>query len=308
MSTDYTLAYGTHATPAEGRCAMEWVSYLAGEPHSDDPECISPVLRAFCMTLNDSLEDAPRQRLRPYLARTIGTSDDGLDAERSWMAMDWLIRTYAPAWLALAGRTGSVERLASLRPVIDAASLEAALGVLGGARVDARAAWVRARGGTSATTWAPWSAGRAAAREAAWRSAGAAAWAAARVAVGDIACDRARAIVREIAGDAAASVAREASARRCRSPGGASADRNRGPGGASAAGRGTAAWGPRVGVVWGPRVRAKRAAARAALAPTRDELRRSAFSLLDRMLPTVPLSPPVVDDADQLCSESALRG
>ena len=66
MSTDYTLAYGTHATPADGRCAMEWVSYLAGEPHSDDPACVSPVLRAFCMTLNDSLEDAPRQRLRPY--------------------------------------------------------------------------------------------------------------------------------------------------------------------------------------------------------------------------------------------------
>ena len=37
MSIDYTLAYGTHATPEEGRCAMEWVSYLAGGPHSDNP-------------------------------------------------------------------------------------------------------------------------------------------------------------------------------------------------------------------------------------------------------------------------------
>jgi hypothetical protein len=26
MSTDYMLAYGTHATPDDGRCAMEWVS------------------------------------------------------------------------------------------------------------------------------------------------------------------------------------------------------------------------------------------------------------------------------------------
>ena len=107
MSHDFTLSYGTHATPAEGRCAMEWVSYLAGEPHSDDPACVSPVLRAYCTTLNDSLEDAPRQRLRPYLARTIGTTDDGLDDARSWMAMDWLIRTYAPTWLAVAGLTGS---------------------------------------------------------------------------------------------------------------------------------------------------------------------------------------------------------
>ncbi len=62
MSIEYSLAYATHATPGQGRCAMEWVSYLAGEPHSDDPACVSPFPRAFCTTLNDSLEDLPRQR------------------------------------------------------------------------------------------------------------------------------------------------------------------------------------------------------------------------------------------------------
>jgi len=268
MSTDYTLGYGTHATPEDGRCAMEWVSYLAGEPHSDDPACVSPVLRAFCMTLNDSLEDAPRQRLRPYLARTIGTSEDGLDEVRSWMAMDWLIRTYAPAWLALAGLTGSSRTLATLEPVTAPASLQPALAALVDVRRDARSAWAQARGGARATAWAPWSAGRAAAREAAWRSAGAAAWAAARLGVGDIAGDRARAFVREVAGDAAASVAR----------------------------------GARVGSSRA----AARDAARAALAPTLNELRRSAFSLLDRMLPTEPLWQPVADDADELCAKPVL--
>ena len=74
MNTDYTLAYGTHANPEDGRCAMEWVSHLAGEPHSDQPKCVSPVLRAICIALNDALDDEPRQRLRPYLARTIGTA------------------------------------------------------------------------------------------------------------------------------------------------------------------------------------------------------------------------------------------
>ncbi|MEO8967301.1 MAG: hypothetical protein ABI355_06855 [Solirubrobacteraceae bacterium] len=34
---DYRLEYGTHATAADGRCAMEWVAHLAGEPHSDQP-------------------------------------------------------------------------------------------------------------------------------------------------------------------------------------------------------------------------------------------------------------------------------
>ncbi len=116
MSTDYSLAYGTHAAPEDGRCAMEWVSYLAGEAHSDEPTCVSPVLRAFCTTLNDSLEDAPRQRLRPYLTRTIGTAHDGLDEPRSWLALDWLIRPYAARWLAVAGLTESAQRLATLPP------------------------------------------------------------------------------------------------------------------------------------------------------------------------------------------------
>src|ERR1700733_15836705 len=110
MSGDYILAYGTHATPDDGRCAMEWVSHLAGEPHSDQPACVSPVLRAFCTTLNDNLEDGPRQRLRPYLTRTIGTADDGLDEARSWQAMDWLIRVYSPTWLELAGRSEVAQR------------------------------------------------------------------------------------------------------------------------------------------------------------------------------------------------------
>ncbi len=84
---------------------MEWVSYLAGEPHSDQPTCVSPVLRAMCIALNDGLDQAPRQRLRPYLTRTIGTAEDGLDTWRGWMAMDWLARAYTPAWLHLAGLT-----------------------------------------------------------------------------------------------------------------------------------------------------------------------------------------------------------
>ncbi len=116
MSTDYTLGYGTHATPDEGRCAMEWVSYIAGEPHSDEPGCVSPAVRAFCTTFNDSLEEGPRQRLRPYLARTIGTAGDGLDEMRAWLAMDWVIRVYTPTWLAAAGHDASRDAVASGRP------------------------------------------------------------------------------------------------------------------------------------------------------------------------------------------------
>ncbi len=266
MGSDYTLAYGTHPTPDEGRCAMEWVSHLAGEPHSDQPACVSPVLRAFCTSLNDSLDNQPRQLLRPYLARTIGTADDGLDEARSWMALDWLIRTYVPTWLAAASLTVSAHRLADRAPVMDGCDLEGALVALKSARRDARAGWSSARGAVRPAAWTPWAAGRAAAREAAWGSAGAPAWAAARVAVGEIAGDRARAIARDIAGDAAVTIARAAR---------------------TAAGRAEA-----------------RESARGALAPTLDTLQHSAFALLERMLPTVPLGSAIATDADSLGGET----
>ena len=203
MSTDYTLAYGTHATPEDGRCAMEWVSHLAGEPHSDQPKCVSPALRAICIALNDGLEHEPRQRLRPYLARTIGTADDGLDDARSWMAMDWLTREYTPTWLGAAGLAEPAAELRSLPAVLDEPALRAAIVPLARARLHARDA-------RSADRSAPWTAARSAARETAWACAGAAAWASARVAVVELEGERARAAARATAADAATVIARRA--------------------------------------------------------------------------------------------------
>jgi hypothetical protein len=248
MSSDYTLSYGTHARPEDGRCAMEWVSHLAGEPHSDEPACVSPVLRAMCIALNDGLEHEPRQRLRPYLARTIGTADDGLDTDRGWMAMDWLIRVYTPAWLAAAGLRDTAAGLSELARVADGESLRGALGVLDEARREARTARARMFGVPHPTGWAASVAAGLAGREAAWACAGAAAWAAARVSIGDAAGDRARAATRATAGDAAAIAVRQS----------------------------------RLGARHG----GAREAARAVLAPTLDGLTDSALDLLDRMLPT----------------------
>jgi hypothetical protein len=254
MSSDYILSYGTHARPEDGRCAMEWVSHLAGEPHSDEPACVSPVLRAMCIALNDGLEHEPRQRLRPYLARTIGTADDGLDDDRGWMAMDWLVRVYTPAWLEAAGLHASAAELSELPPIADGESLRAALGVLDAARREARTARARMFGVPHPTGWAASVAAGLAGREAAWACAGAAAWAAARVSIGDTAGDRARAATRATAGDAAAIAVRQS--RLAARHGGA------------------------------------REAARSVLAPTLDSLTDSALDLLDRMLPTEMLELP----------------
>ncbi len=198
---DYRLHYGTHAAAADGRCAMEWVTHLAGEPHSDQPLCVSPVLRAICIALNDGLEDGPRQRLRPYLARTIGTAGDGLDPERAWLALDWLIRTFAPTWLDAAGADDPARRLRRLAPVTGERSLADALVALEATRRDARAL-------RTDPLSSRFDAVRSTARETAWACAGAAAWAAARLAIGAGAGDRARAAAQAIAADAATAAAR----------------------------------------------------------------------------------------------------
>ncbi len=263
MRSEYWLAHGPHATPEDGRCAMEWVSYLAGEPHSDQPACVSPALRAFCVALNDGLDKNARQRLRPYLARTIGTTHDGLDEERSWMAMDWLIRVYAPAWLGLAGVTEAARRLALLAPVQGVGDLAGALGTLEQARRDARAALRAARRGSHVAPVFQAAAARSA-RKAAWGSGQAAVWAVERIPVGGAAGESAREQVRAAAGDGAAAASCQA----------------RGRGGRTSS----------------------RTAARGALITTGAALQESAFALLDRMLPTETLAPAPADVTDSLAA------
>src|ERR687888_1781198 len=123
MTTDsYRLSPGRHARAEQGRCAMEWVAHMAGEAHSDRPECVSPVVGAFARSWNDALEETTRQQLRPYLARMIGTAGDGFDDARAWRCTDWLVRTGAPALLELAGLVDSAAQLRSLRRVRHPAS------------------------------------------------------------------------------------------------------------------------------------------------------------------------------------------
>ncbi len=256
MTSDYMLAHGTHATPEDGRCAMEWVSYLASEPHSDQPACVSPVVRAICIALNDSLEPGPRQRLRPYLTRTIGTARDGHDPARAWMAMDWLIRVYTPTWLRGASLDLPADELAGLAVVHDARTLRPALRSLEAGRRRARAARAETFDGPRAAAWASATAAGLSGREAAWACAGAAAWAAARIGIGELDGDRARAAARATAGDAAAIAARVARSATTRA--------------------------------------GAREAARLALAPTLEALTQSSLRLLDRMLPTVALPVPAL--------------
>lgn len=223
------LQRGSHDSNKQ-MCAMEAAAWIAGEPHSDRPKCVSPVIAAFMRTWNDALDDEQRQGLKPYIVRVIGTAGDGHDEERVWMAVDWLVRVCAPAWLDLAGINDSAQSLRSLPPITEATLTEGKHRVEA-AREKAATAWQAARaaagGAARAAATAPagvaaWAAVRDATRDAAWDAAWDsvrdAIWAAARDvvwdavgdAVGDVAWDAARATAWDAAWDAAGAAAAEA--------------------------------------------------------------------------------------------------
>jgi hypothetical protein len=191
------LGRGSHDPPTNGleaACVMEAVAYVAGERFSDHPACASPIITAFLISWNDSMDDEDRQMLKPYIPRLVGTRTTKKDEEvRAWMLTDWLARECAPAWLRLAGLKEQVEALEALAPLKSATSARKAQPTLDAARKDSAAAWAAAWAAAGAAAGA---AARAAARDAAWAAAGAAAGAAARDAARAAARDAARAAAR----------------------------------------------------------------------------------------------------------------
>lgn len=67
------LRAGSHASPDQGACVMELASMLAGEPFSDAPDAVCPVIAAFLRTYNDCVDDRRRQDLYEYAAKAVGT-------------------------------------------------------------------------------------------------------------------------------------------------------------------------------------------------------------------------------------------
>ena len=148
------LDSGSHNTFDDGHCAMEVVAWLAGEGHTDAPACASVVLRQFTIGVNDRWDDTQRQTLVPFLPRMVGTAGDGKDEARSYSALDWLIRTFTPAWLDLAGLSESAAELRGLRQIADLAAAQAAGPVVRDIKQKAAAAWGAAWDAAGDAAWA----------------------------------------------------------------------------------------------------------------------------------------------------------
>jgi hypothetical protein len=193
-----TLESGAHE-PDGKYCVMELAAFLAGEPWSDRPKCVSSVIGAFLRSWNDNLNRESRQMLKPYALSVLNTAgNDEHEEIRAWMATDWLARQCVPAFLRVAGLTAHAENLESLPALTDTLTAQSAQPHLDAARDAARAAAgavARAAAGVvarAAAGDAAWDAARAVARDAAWAAAGAAARDAARDAAGAAALDAAR--------------------------------------------------------------------------------------------------------------------
>src|SRR3954471_8009976 len=57
------LRRGKTASPEKGVCVMELASMLAGEPFSDRPQAVCPVIGAYLRSYNDVVDDERRQDL-----------------------------------------------------------------------------------------------------------------------------------------------------------------------------------------------------------------------------------------------------
>ena len=193
------LMYGGHRSRSDGVCAMEAVAWLAGEPHSDRPRCVSPLIASFMRAWNDGLPDneSRTRLLGPLLPLTINTrSTNEVEDRRAWMMLDWLVRTALPLSLDLKDSLKSHAETLRALPEVTADTLSTTTAVVRESREASAAARAAARAAAWAAAWdaaraAAWDAARAAARDAARDAAWAAAWDAARAAARDAARDAA---------------------------------------------------------------------------------------------------------------------
>ena len=159
------LKQGNHCTPDSGMCLLEAAALFAGEPFSDAPMCVDPVIAEFGRSWNDGMRsNAEREQLKQYIPLIVGTAGSlELSEKRSWMAFDWLVRVHVPAWLALTPSLVShAQALAALPEIASGVQADTARPRLAAAGDAARdAAWPAARD-------AAWAAARDAAWDAAW--------------------------------------------------------------------------------------------------------------------------------------------
>jgi hypothetical protein len=121
------LSTGRHSSPEVGACVMELASMLAGEPFTDHPESVCPVIGSFLRAYNDMVDDRRRQDLYAYAAKVVGsTRCAAVERERADLLAAWAMemrqrrwtRWFLPRWLRGIGVEG--------QPPVDVLGIHAA--------------------------------------------------------------------------------------------------------------------------------------------------------------------------------------
>jgi len=115
------LSKGKHSGPEDGACVMELASMLAGEPFTDHPESVCPVIGSFLRSYNDSIDPERRQGLYEYASKVVGSRGSARTQHaRAARVARWaeeMDRT-RPAWFLLSSPLRAISHLR--RPPIDA--------------------------------------------------------------------------------------------------------------------------------------------------------------------------------------------
>ena len=118
---NFMLRRGNGHNPSEGACLMDAVSWFEYGTLGDHPECVCPVIAAYCRNVNDAMTDAGRQKLKVFIPRLIGTRDEASERERAEYLVWQAIKVFTPFWLDKAGMAASAALLRGYEGSIEGA-------------------------------------------------------------------------------------------------------------------------------------------------------------------------------------------
>jgi hypothetical protein len=121
LLTTLKLAKGSHKTPGRSMCIMECEAFIAGEAHSDRPDCVSPSLGNAARSINDWMTQKERDEwLAPMLGQFAGTRGTAEhERKRAYIAADYAVRVFAPMALRAHKREDLALRMESCAKIVD---------------------------------------------------------------------------------------------------------------------------------------------------------------------------------------------
>jgi hypothetical protein len=115
------LSKGKHTDPEDGACVMELASMLAGDPFTDHPASVCPVIGSFLRSYNDSIDDDRRQSLYGYASKVVGSRACARTQEaRAARLAEWaeeMLRS-RPTWFSLRSQLRAIGLMR--QPPVDA--------------------------------------------------------------------------------------------------------------------------------------------------------------------------------------------